>query len=72
MTVVNPESAGAAVGGITIAPIRAAVTLTCKGEGVTVAVVTHLLLVAVMFDRTRIIVTIVLKSYVVLAVGKDM
>jgi hypothetical protein len=66
------ESDRAAVGAITIAPIRAAFALTRKGDGVKVAVVALLLLVDVMFDRTEITVNIALTSYVMLAVGKDM
>jgi hypothetical protein len=72
MTVVHPKIDGMAVDAITIEPIRVAVARTCKGDGVTVAVVALLLLVTVMYDRTGIMGNIVLTSYVMLAVGKDM
>ena len=72
MTVVHPKIDGMAVDAITIEPIRVAVARTCKGDGVTVAVVALLLLVTVTYDRTGIMGNIVLTSYVMLAVGKDM
>ena len=61
---------GMAVSAITIAPIGVAVARTCRGDAVTVVVVALLLLGAVLYARTGIMVNIVRTSSVMLAVRK--